>query len=296
MKLGTPLVINFKNGLLSQTSITLVINYQTTTAGKAAQWLGKESTRSGLYPFMFTQCEAANCRTLLPCQDTPSAKVTIRAAITAPSNLTALYSGIKTGSKVNGDGTTTTFYVQDNPVPSYLIAIAVGELSGMKVSDRVTVYAEPDWVKNCTDEFNSTTETFIQTAENYLNVQYAWTQYNILVLPPAFPYGGMENPTLTFATPSLIAGDKSLANVIAHEISHSWTGNLVTNKNWQNFWLNEGFTVFLERKITQLVYGEEMAKLEAMIGLKDLNDDLADMTEKGHVAYTKLHPDIGDVN
>ncbi len=243
------------------------------------------------YPLMYTQGEAILIRTLIPCQDTPSAKVKINAAIQVPKPLVGLYSGIRIGSTSEDDNTTTYYYEQKIPVATYLIAVAVGAFEGKRLNSRTTVYAEKEIVDKSAWEFDET-EKFIEAAEGYIT-PYEWMEYNILVLPPGFPYGGMENPTLTFVTPALIAGDRSLANVIAHEISHSWTGNLVTNRNWRSFWLNEGFTVFLERKIGQLVYGNEMRKLAANVGYNDLVTDIKKFGEDS--SYTSLHPDIQNV-
>lgn len=246
--------------------------------------LGKE------HPFMYTQGEAILGRSLLPCQDTPAAKVSINANLTVKKPLVALYSGIRTG-KIENNDTTTYSYRQKIPVPTYLIAIAAGAIESRILNDRTTVYAEKEIVDKSAWEF-AETEKFIEAAESYLT-PYEWAQYNILVLPPGFPYGGMENPTLTFVTPALIAGDRSLANVIAHEIAHSWTGNLVTNRNWQSFWLNEGFTVFVERKISELIYGEDMSKLGAQVGYTDLANDIKNFGEAD--SFTSLHPEIGNV-
>ena len=156
---------------------------------------------------MFTQCESILCRQLLPCQDTPNVKVTVSTSITVKNPLFALNSGIYQNKIDNGE-TTTYFYVQKIPIPTYLIAIAAGAIEGRKISDRTTVYAEADMVDKAANEF-SETDNFIQVAESY-TIPYEWGKYNILVLPPSFPFGGMENPCLTFATPSIVAGDKSL--------------------------------------------------------------------------------------
>jgi leukotriene-A4 hydrolase len=205
--------------------------------------------------------------------------------------MTALYSGIlKTKSS---DGEFNTFeYVQDIPVPTYLICIAAGNLEYRFISSRCGVWSEPELAAQSQKEFEDT-EVFIKTAEDYLT-PYEWKTYDLLVLPPGFGYGGMENPNLTFVTPSLLAGDKSLVNVIAHEIAHSWTGNLVTNKNWQNFWVNEGFTMFLERKIIELVYGRDMFLVEAYEGYQELIKTVEQIGPEH--SFTSLTPDLTDVN
>jgi leukotriene-A4 hydrolase len=267
--LGTPLKI-YKEYFTNET-IPILISYQTSPSGAAIQWLKPEMTSGKIHPYMFTQCESILCRTLLPCQDTPSAKITVSTSITVPKPLMALNSGIYQ-SKIENTNTTTYFYYQKIPIPSYLIAIAAGALEGRKISERTTVYAEAEDVDAAALEF-ADTDKFIQIAESYI-FPYKWGEYNLLILPNSFPFGGMENPQLTFATPALLAGDRSLSDVVAHEISHSWSGNLVTNNNWENFWLNEGFTMFLQRKIISQTRDEDLAKLDMMIGYKNLIDDI----------------------
>jgi leukotriene-A4 hydrolase len=291
--LGRPLIISSISAYKKGNPIVLLITYETTKSSQAVQWIEKESTMTKVAPFMYTQCQAANCRSLLPCQDSPSKKVTIDISLTVSKPLLALYSGIQTKTIDNGS-TLTYFYKQDIKVPTYLIAIAVGNLAGLKISPRTTVYAENDpvFLEKCSQEF-SDTEEYIKLAESYIQVPYQWGQYNLLVMPPSFPYGGMENPTLTFVTPSLVVGDKSLVYVISHEISHSWTGNLVTNANWENFWLNEGFTTFLQRKISMLKYGTDMALLEAQIGQDSLDGDIGKLGVDH--SFTSLQPEIGAV-
>ncbi len=187
---------------------------------------------------------------------------------------------------------TTFYYRQKIPVPAYLIAFACGDLEYGKISERCGVFTERGLLDKALYEF-AETEKLLKTAEEYIN-PYVWEVYNILVLPFAFPYGGMENPCLTYVTPALLAGDRSLTNVIAHEIAHSWTGNLVTNKNWTNFWMNEGFTTFLERKISELIYGEDIANLEAVIGMVELEHN---MKEWGlEHSFCSLNPDLRNVN
>lgn len=278
-----------RTALKKDETVDITIQYETTKDSLAIQWMTAEMT-SGAYPFVYSQCEAANCRSLLPCQDSPATKITTEVNLTVKKPMRAVYSGILTGTKEKGDSVTYS-YKQEVPVPSYLIAIAAGELFYAPLGERTGVWAEQKVIDNAKKEFEDT-ETFISTIEGYLT-KYEWTKYDILVLPKGFPFGGMENPNLTFVTPSLIAGDKSLANVIAHEIAHSWTGNLVSNKNWQNFWLNEGFTVFLERKCAEILYGEDMANLQARVGFADLKNAVASYGENH--SYTSLYPDLKQV-
>ncbi len=201
-----------------------------------------------------------------------------------------LFSGIMKSSHTEGDYN-VYIYNQNIPIPTYLIALAAGDVEYRELSSRCGVWAEPEIVESAAKEFVDT-EKFLEVAENYLT-PYEWEQYNILVLPLGFPYRGMENPCLTFVTPSLLAGDKSLVNVIVHEITHSWTGNLVTNSNWENFWINEGFTKFVERKILSQFYGEDLFLVQAWEGYKDL---VKTVNEYGHDhTFTSLTPTLTDV-
>jgi leukotriene-A4 hydrolase len=217
-----------------------------------------------------------------------SVKTTYTATVTAPNWCTVLMSALenftpssplkpaKGGEEEKGEKN-TFFWTQPVPTPAYLIALAAGELASKDISNRVRIWSEPSVVEAAWFEF-SQTEDFLVAAEKITGCPYEWTRYDVLCLPPSFPYGGMENPCLTFATPTLLAGDKSLADVIAHEIAHSWTGNLVTNHTWNHFWLNEGWTVWLERKIISKVNNNaDFGKLSAQIGWKHLVDDVLRM-------------------
>jgi len=247
------------------------VGYRTTPTSTALQWLQPEQTLAGTHPFLFSQCQAIHCRSLLPCQDTPSVKAPYTASITAPSKLAALMSAIRQGEPqpIGGDRSITK-WEQKVPVQSYLIAIAVGGLESRQIGPRSHVWAEPGLVDRAAHDF-AETESFLQTAEALCG-PYVWGTYDILVLPPSFPYGGMENPCLTFATPTLLSGDRSNAGVIAHEIAHSWTGNLVTNTNFEHFWLNEGFTVFTELKIKGRLFGEPARHFAALLRWKELEE------------------------
>ena len=290
--LGTPLVIQLDDVLEINDTITIKIEYETTHKSGAIQWLTKEMTLGKRFPFMFTQCESAYARSMTPCQDTPSSKVQVEAFLKVLKPLVALYSGKLV--EVSEDKQYFIYhYIQDVVVPTYLIAIAVGKLEYRSLGERTGVWAEVEMVGKAEYEFVDT-EKFVEIAEQYVDVPYEWGVYNILVLPTGFPFGGMENPNLTFVSPSIIAGDRSLANVIAHEIAHSWTGNLVTNKNWRNFWMNEGFTVFLERKINQILYGKDIKNLMASVGYAGLLEDINKFGKTN--SYTSLNPDIGNSN
>lgn len=265
----------------------ITIEYSTTKDCMAIDWLEPEQTSGGKYPFMYSQCQSILCREMLPIQDTPAIKMPVQISITVPEELIGLAAGLFV-EEINNGNNKTFIYALDIPIPSYLIAIAAGDIGSQNVSERCTIYAEKTVVEKAAWEF-SDTEKFLKIAENYIG-EYVWKQYNILVLPPSFPFGGMENPTLTFLTPSLIAGDKSLVSVVAHEISHSWTGNLVTNENWPDFWLNEGFTMFIERKILSSHKDKDMAKLDAMVGLSNLKADIIAFGESK--SFSSLEPNL----
>lgn len=260
-------------------NITIRFEYYIDAKASAVQWLEPSATKGGKLPYLFTQSQAIHARSLLPCMDSPGVKTPYTAVVTAPKWCTVLMSALQSNTTIKnqGDEEKSTFvWIQPVPVPAYLIALAAGNLESRDISERVRIWAEPEVVEAATWEF-AETEDFLRAAED-ITCPYAWTRYDVLCLPPSFPYGGMENPCLTFATPTLLAGDRSLADVIAHEIAHSWTGNLVTNSTWDHFYLNEGWTVWLERKITSKVKGsDEHGKLSAQIGWKHLQDDIARM-------------------
>ena len=299
--LGTPLIISLDNvkknipdeynKLSKSKTLMLCIKFITTENCTGIQFLTKEQTYTKKYPFMFTQCEAIQCRSLFPVQDSPSVKSIYKVKTSIPSPLTFLFGGIKKESYLdNKSNQNVTVFEQKIPIPSYLVAFVAGELEYGKISERCGVWTEVGLCKIACNEFKDA-EKYVQIAEEYFNHPYEWEIYNLLVLPFSFPYGGMENPNLTFVTPALLAGDCSMSNVIGHEISHSWTGNLVTNKNWKNFWVNEGFTIFMERKLDSALLGEEMENLEAIVGNNEL---IADIKMLGlDSEYTKLSPDFG---
>ncbi|XP_072026586.1 leukotriene A-4 hydrolase-like isoform X2 [Amphiura filiformis] len=248
-----------------ESSCCIRIEYQTSPSASALQWLNPAQTVGKKQPYLFSQCQAIHARSLIPCQDTPSVKAPYDAKVTVPRDLVALMSAVRSGEEACSDSAKKTYcFEQKVPIPSYLVAIVVGALESRDIGPRSRVWSEAEYVEKGKEEF-SETETMLQTAEALLG-PYVWGQYDLLILPPSFPYGGMENPCLTFVTPTLLAGDKSLASVVAHEISHSWTGNLVTNCSWEHMWLNEGFTVFVERKILGRMKGSEKERHFQCIG------------------------------
>jgi leukotriene-A4 hydrolase len=250
-------------------NFTLSIFYETGSSASGIQWLTPNQTAGKVHPYLFSQFQAIHARSVIPCQDTPAVKTKYTATICTPSELTVLMSAIPKSTEVVGHQKYSHF-IQDVPIPSYLIAIAVGALDSRKIGPRSHVWAEKEIIEECAYEFADTERQLI-TAEEICG-PYVWGIYDLLVLPPSFAYGGMENPCLTFVTPTLLAGDRSLANVVAHEIAHSWTGNLITNRNFEHFWLNEGFTVFVERKIKGRLSSPLHQDFDAYGRLNELNE------------------------
>ncbi|KAK5809994.1 peptidase family M1-domain-containing protein [Linnemannia elongata] len=283
-KYGSALTIELGKTLAKGDKAKVIISYATTEECTACQWLEPSQTVGKKHPYLFTQCQAIHARSMVPCQDSPSIKLTYSANINAP--LRAVMSAVPTGEEKQANGTTTYKFHQKTRMPSYLIALAVGNLEGREIGPRSTVWTEPEVIEAAAWEFVDT-ESFIRTGEELLT-PYDWGRYDLLVLPASFPYGGMENPCLTFVTPSLLAGDRSLVDVVAHEIAHSWMGNLVTTENWEHFWLNEGFTVFVERKILGRMQGKEHAEFSAIIGHKAMVESV-EIYGKDH-PFTALRP------
>jgi len=273
--------------------MNITVNYSTSPSSTALQWLSPAQA-GGDHPYLFSQNQAIHCRAMVPCQDTPSVKTPYTATITVPTPLTALMSALREGDpEVLPGGLIKYQFSQPVPVQSYLIALAVGQLESVRVGPRSLVWGGKKQLELAKIDF-SETEEMLATAESLCG-PYVWGDYDILVLPPSFPFGGMENPCLTFATPTLLSGDRSNANVIAHEIAHSWTGNLVTNSNFEHFWLNEGFTVFTERKILGRMRGEQMRDFHAILGWRDLEETVNSQFNPTH-PFTALVPDLSGVD
>ena len=263
--LGQPLVVS-----ITPKTTRVEIHYSTSPSSAAVQWLSPQQTADKKHPFLFTQGEAILTRSWIPIQDSPGNKITYSARFKVPDSLTAVMSAKTTSSK-----TGEFEFEMNQPIPCYLIALAIGDLEYQSLGDRSGVYAEPSMVKKCANEFEDL-EKMIDAAEK-LYGPYAWEQYDVIVLPPSFPFGGMENPRLTFATPTIIAGDKSLTSLIAHELAHSWSGNLATNATWDDFWLNEGFTVYFEGRIVEELYGKDYANMLSKLSYKGLLGELEDL-------------------
>ncbi|CAN8105768.1 unnamed protein product [Discula destructiva] len=271
-------------------TITVAIHVSTTAQCTALQWLTPEQTSSKKAPFMFSQCQAIHARSLFPCQDTPDVKSTVSFRITSP--YVVLASGVAAAAadgepESQGDGEKLYSFEQKVPIPSYLFALASGDLAQAPIGPRSFVATGPDELEACKWEFERDMEKFMEVAEG-LVFPYKWGQYNVLVLPPSFPYGGMENPIWTFATPTVVSGDRENVDVIAHELSHSWSGNLVTAGSWEHFWLNEGWTTYLERRILAAVHGDAYFDFSAVIGWKDLQDSVDDFNAAGEQNFTQL--------
>jgi aminopeptidase N len=249
------------------------IAYETAPDSVALQWLDPAQTEGKRHPFLFSQCQSINARAMLPCQDSPYVRAPYRAEVTIPDALAAVMSAGPAGTRASErPGTKAWLFEMPQPIPSYLLALAVGDLASRDLSPRARVWAEPATVEAAAWEFAGV-ERMIATAEGLFG-PYPWDRYDMLVLPPSFPYGGMENPRMTFLTPTLLAGDRSLVDVVAHELAHSWTGNLVTNATMEHFWLNEGFTVWAERRIVEALHGTEATALAWAIGQNALDESV----------------------
>ncbi|WBO86359.1 M1 family metallopeptidase [Hymenobacter yonginensis] len=278
--LGQPLRIRIRPD-----TTEVSIRYQTTPGAAALQWLSPAQTAGREYPFLFTQSQAILARTWIPCQDSPGIRFTYEARVQAPVEMLALMSATNPQER---NATGEYYFRMDQPIPAYLMALAVGDLQFTPLSARTGIYAEPVTLPVATSEFEDL-EKMVATAED-LYGPYRWERYDLLVLPPSFPFGGMENPRLTFVTPTILAGDRSLTSLVAHELAHSWSGNLVTNATWNDFWLNEGFTVYFERRIMEQLYGRPYADMLQVLGHSALLHTVAELGATS--PDTHLHLDL----
>jgi aminopeptidase N len=276
-----------------------VIEYETSPGAVAVQWLSPEQTAGKKLPFLFTQGESILTRSWIPTQDGPGIRQTYDATVHVPAGMRAVMSANHEGKEGDKDAAGLGVYRfrMEHPIPPYLIALAVGDIAFRAIGTNTGVYAEPSVVEKAANEF-AEVDKMIAAAEK-LYGPYRWGRYDLLVLPPSFPYGGMENPTLTFATPTVLAGDRSLVSLVAHELAHSWSGNLVTNTTWNDFWLNEGFTTYIESRIMEELRGKRYADMLRQLGRHDMEiaiKDAGGMTSPDsrlHVDLTGRDPDEG---
>ena len=286
-KLGTPLVIEreFKDA----EQIKININFSTINDGSSVQFLEKSQTINKNFPFFFTQSALIIGRELLPSQDTPAVKFPFHLGIKVMNPLRGMISGLYERNETkDNDNTTIFYYYQKIPIPNYLIALAAGDIVEKKLNEQVSVYSEPGFIEKVVKEFEDIPH-FLNYSQEYMG-EYEWGKYNILVLPYSFPYSGMSNPCLTFCSPSLINDDKSLVDFIVHELIHSWSGNLVTNENWRDFWLNEGITKFLQRKVMAKWKNDDYAKMDYLLGLSYITKNLEVFGLNN--TLTSLRPDL----
>lgn len=284
--LGSALIIE-----LPEKGSKIVVAYETTPSAEALQWLDKEQTANKKMPFLFTQSQAILARSWIPLQDSPGVRFTYSAKVEVPTGMLALMSA-ENPQEMNTEGVYQ--FNMPQPIPSYLMALAVGNIEFSGIGQRTGVYAEPGMLQKSREEF-SEMDAMLRIAEELYGA-YRWGRYDLIVLPPSFPYGGMENPRITFATPTILAGDKSLTSLVAHELAHSWSGNLVTNATWNDFWLNEGFTVYFEYRIMEALKGRDYSEMLAALSLQGLKAEVDQFMGSGKENATKLKLDLKGKN
>jgi aminopeptidase N len=280
--LGTPLTIDLPPEA-NAPEFAVRISYQTRPEASGLQWVAAAQTAEKTHPFLFTQSQAIHARSWIPLQDTPQVRMTYSATIHVPPGMRAVMSA-ENSLELATNGVYQ--FRMPQAIPSYLIALGVGKLEFRATGPRTGVFAESSVVEAAAKEF-SETEQMIEVSEKLFG-PYRWGRYDLLILPPSFPFGGMENPRLSFITPTVIAGDRSLTALIAHELAHSWSGNLVTNATWRDLWLNEGLTVFLQGRIMLAVYGERREAMEEALDLATLRNELATLPASDQILAIDL--------
>lgn len=286
--LGRPLAIDLPPDPVERVRI----RYRTSPASTGLQWLEPAQTHDRVAPFLYSQSQSIHARSWVPIQDSPGVRITFDARVTAPSALRPVMAAEALPQETGPSGQAVHRFALAQPIPAYLLALAVGRLGSAAVGPRTRVWAEPGLLAQARHEFADMEAMLAATEQTF--GPYRWGTYEVLVLPPAFPFGGMENPRVTFVTPTILAGDRSLVSLIAHELAHSWSGNLVSNATWRDLWLNEGFTVYLERRIVEAVYGPARAELEAHLARAHLEAELAVLPladQLLHIDLTGRDPD-----
>lgn len=269
------------------------IAYETSPDASALQWLEPSQTAGGVHPFLYSQCQPIHARSLVPLQDTPRTRLRYTAELRVPAELSGLMAARRIGREVVGSEAVERFEMPQ-PISPYLLALAVGDLASQDLGPRSRVWSEPSRVDAAAWEF-ADVEQMLASGEHLFG-QYDWERYDLLVLPPSFPFGGMENPRLTFLTPTVVIGDRSATDVIAHELAHSWTGNLISNANANHFWLNEGWTTYAERRIVEVVFGEDYAALAWALGRRDLEHAVAQFEKDGKPELSRLRTELEGVD
>lgn len=267
--LGQALSIAIPDGLQGDEELQVEIHYKTDPTATALQWLPPELTAGGEFPYMFSQSQSIHARSWAPIQDSPAVRMTYEATIHTPPELLAVMSA-------NNDPETPRngeyHFSMPQAIPSYLLAIAVGDIYFAPIGEQTGIYAEPEVLEASVYEFGDT-QNMLEVAEKMYG-PYQWGRYDLLILPPSFPFGGMENPRLSFITPSVLAGDRSLVSLVAHELAHSWSGNLVTNKTWRDIWLNEGITSYVTQRLMEVLYSKERADEERVLSYRELQNSM----------------------
>jgi len=276
--LGAPLIIDVPQGIRR-----VRVAYSTSPHASALHWVEPIQTVGKRFPFLSTQSQEIHARSWIPLQDSPSVRLTYLARIRTPANLSAVMSA---GCKPAVDRGGSYRFEMNHPIPPYLIALAVGDIAFAPTGPRTGVYAEPAVIESAKYEF-ADAEQMLEQAEQ-LYGKYLWGRFDILVLPPSFPFGGMENPSVIFVTPTLIVGDRSAVSVISHELAHAWSGNLVTNATWSDFWLNEGFTTYIERRLQERLYGRDRADMEDVLARQRLEEDMKSLPPQDQILHIDL--------